>query len=438
MVAILRYSLMAAAAMLPSTASAWFMMYADQYHTADLGNPTLNAGIDHAIMAFLPVKDFLTQGGGEFKLFEPVSTFRARFPAGVKVMAAIGGWGDTDFSTALQAANVQTFAQNCKVVIDKYGLDGLDLDFEYPGGNGIDYKKVPNSQKVWEIDAFPGFVQAVRNAIGKDKFLSIAVPGLERDMIAYTPTTVPKLAAIVDSFNIMSYDLMNRRDNYTKHHTDVVGSYNAVKKYLDMGLPKEKATMGFAFYAKYFTTDPTSGCATTPLGPNCKTVPLENADGSDNGKSGALTFEPASQPGPGGLPTSYDGTCGATVQKSCAAPNCCSSGGYCGTTDAYCGLACIPGYGTCGGASAVSSWSKAIANPMVDNQAGGHYYYDAQSNLFWTWDEPVHIEAKFNKIVQGLGIKGVMAWSLSEDSLDRRHLKAIQAGVKKLGLSSVA
>ncbi|KAK8232490.1 putative class V chitinase [Phyllosticta capitalensis] len=438
MVAILRYGLMAAAAMLPSTASAWFMMYADQYHTADLGNPTLNAGIDHAIMAFLPVKDFLTQGGGEFKLFEPVSTFRARFPAGVKVMAAIGGWGDTDFSTALQAANVQTFAQNCKVVIDKYGLDGLDLDFEYPGGNGIDYKKVPNSQKVWEIDAFPGFVQAVRNAIGKDKFLSIAVPGLERDMIAYTPTTVPKLAAIVDSFNIMSYDLMNRRDNYTKHHTDVVGSYNAVKKYLDMGLPKEKATMGFAFYAKYFTTDPTSGCATTPLGPNCKTVPLENADGSDNGKSGALTFEPASQPGPGGLPTSYDGTCGATVQKSCAAPNCCSSGGYCGTTDAYCGLACIPGYGTCGGASAVSSWSKAIANPMVDNQAGGHYYYDAQSNLFWTWDEPVHIEAKFNKIVQGLGIKGVMAWSLSEDSLDRRHLKAIQAGVKKLGLSSVA
>lgn len=291
---------------------------------------------------------------------------------------------------------------------------------------------------MWEIDAFPGFVQAVRNAIGKDKFLSIAVPGLERDMIAYTPTTVPKLAAIVDSFNIMSYDLMNRRDNYTKHHTDVVGSYNAVKKYLDMGLPKEKATMGFAFYAKYFTTDPTSGCATTPLGPNCKTVALENADGSDNGKSGALTFEPASQPGPGGLPTSYDGTCGATVQKSCAAPNCCSSGGYCGTTDAYCGLACIPGYGTCGGASAVSSWSKAIANPMVDNQAGGHYYYDAQSNLFWTWDEPVHIEAKFNKIVQGLGIKGVMAWSLSEDSLDRRHLKAIQAGVKKFGLSSVA
>ncbi|KAK7514145.1 putative glycosyl hydrolase, family 18 [Phyllosticta citriasiana] len=438
MVQILRYGLMAAAALLPSTTSAWFMMYADQYHTADLGNPTLNSGIDHAIMAFLPVKDFLIQGGGEFKLFEPVETFRARFPAGVKVMAAIGGWGDTDYSTALQTANVQTFAKNCKLVIDKYGLDGLDLDFEYVGGNGPNYRKVPNSQKVWEIDAFPPFLQAVRNAIGKDKFLSIAVPGLERDMLAFNPTTTPKIAAQVDSFNIMTYDLMNRRDSYTKHHTDVVHSYNAVKKYLDMGLPKEKATMGFAFYAKYFSTDPTSGCATTPLGPNCKTVPLENPDGSDNGKSGALPFDLSSLPGPGNLPTSNDGTCGARVKKSCAPPNCCSSGGYCGTTNDYCGLACIPGYGICSGESAVQSWSRAIANPKVDNQAGGHYYYDQLAELFITWDEPVHIDAKFAQIVQGLGIKGVMAWSLSEDSLDRRHLKAIQQNVKKLGLSSVA
>ncbi|KAL2673383.1 hypothetical protein IWX47DRAFT_528349 [Phyllosticta citricarpa] len=208
----------------------------------------------------------------------------------------------------------------------------------------------------------------------------------------------------------------NRRDSCTKHHTDVVGSYNAVKKYLDMGLPKEKATMGFAFYAKYFSTDPTSGCATTPLGPNCKTEPLENADGSDNGKSGALPFDPSSLPGPGNLPTSNDGTCGATVKKSCAPPTCCSSGGYCGTSNDYCGLACIPGYGICSGESAVQSWSRAIANPKVDNQAGGHYYFDQLAELFWTWDEPVHIDAKFAQIVQGLGIKGVMAWSLSEDS----------------------
>ena len=51
-----------------------------------------------------------------------------------------------------------------------------DIDWEYPGGNGADYKQVPNSEKVYQIDAFPRVLQAIRAAIG-DKLLSIAVPG---------------------------------------------------------------------------------------------------------------------------------------------------------------------------------------------------------------------------------------------------------------------
>jgi chitinase len=52
----------------------------------------------------------------------------------------------------------------------------LDIDWEYPGGNGGDYKQVPNSQKAYQIDAFPKMLAETRTAIGK-KLLSIAVPG---------------------------------------------------------------------------------------------------------------------------------------------------------------------------------------------------------------------------------------------------------------------
>jgi chitinase len=38
----------------------------------------------------------------------------------------------------------------------------------------------------------------------------------------------------------MSYDLMNRRDNVTKHHTSVVGSSETIEHYLAIGAPPEK------------------------------------------------------------------------------------------------------------------------------------------------------------------------------------------------------
>lgn len=55
-------------------------------------------------------------------------------------------------------------------------LTSIDIDWEYPGGNGADYKQVPNSEKAYQIDALPQVLTATRAAIG-DKLLSIAVPG---------------------------------------------------------------------------------------------------------------------------------------------------------------------------------------------------------------------------------------------------------------------
>lgn len=80
-------------------------------------------------------------------------------------------------------------------------LTDQDIDWEYPAGNGEDYKRIPNSKKVDEIKSYPKLLKEIKNAIG-DKELSIAVPGLERDMIAYTHEQVPKINAVVDFVNV--------------------------------------------------------------------------------------------------------------------------------------------------------------------------------------------------------------------------------------------
>jgi GH18 family chitinase len=58
------------------------------------------------------------------------------------------------------------------------------IDWEYPGGNGADYKQVPNSARSYQIEAFPKLLAATRTAIGPNKLLSIAAPGKKgRDLI---------------------------------------------------------------------------------------------------------------------------------------------------------------------------------------------------------------------------------------------------------------
>jgi chitinase len=80
-------------------------------------------------------------------------------------------------------------------------------------------------------------------------------------MIAYTKENGPDIWSSVDYINVnsplifndrslkessltyfkvMSYDLMNRRDTVTKHHTSVVDSAEVVENYLAIGAPPEK------------------------------------------------------------------------------------------------------------------------------------------------------------------------------------------------------
>lgn len=205
--------------------------------------------------------------------------------------------------------------------------------------------------------------------------MSAAVPGLPRDMIAFTKTTTPVIGSILDFLNIMTYDLMNRRDNVTKHHTGIQASKEAVDAYLENGLAPKKVNLGFAFYVKWFKTDPDGGCNKNPIG--CKTTLMEDPDtGADLGKAGAFSWHDS-------VPEELRG-----------------------------------------------SFQKAMANGKYDGEGGGHYYWDSNENIFWSWDTPQAIATKVPQFVEEKTLGGVFAWGLGEDANQWTHLSALNEGVR--------
>jgi chitinase len=359
----MRVSTLASAGFMATAANAQLrsIVYFDQWHlsTPDRSQTT---GITHVITAF--AASTLFNSGQQYTPFMTVDAVRAMFDEGTKVCMAIGGWGDTAGFTvgAATEQSRKTYAANVAAEAERLGYDCVDVDWEYPGGNGQDYMQNPNEGKVGEIQTFPLLLAEIKAAIG-EKELSIAVPAKEGDMIAYTAAKVPLINESVDFVNVMTYDIMNRRNAETTHHTSIEGSATAIDLYTERGFPASKLNLGFAFYAKFFTTQAGAECGYEPTG--CPVAVLEAPDGSDTGLSGAITFsEPRQWPE--------------------------------GSTDA---------------------------------QMGGQWWWDAETQMYWTWDTVELMARKFDEIVRPKGLGGVFAWSLGEDANDWSHLKAMRDGV---------
>ncbi|KAL7626347.1 hypothetical protein AAE478_003119 [Parahypoxylon ruwenzoriense] len=420
------------------------IVYFDQYHATVLPGRNVTAGITHVIMAFANSSLFAAETAGDYEPFMPLANVRAMFDNSTQLGIAVGGWGDTaGFSAGARSEQSRrAYARNLAAMVGKLGFDFVDVDWEYPGGNGADYKQIPNTNKTTEITTFPLLLREIKAAIAP-KPLSIAAPGLSRDMIAYTCSQAPSIFAAVDMVNVMTFDMAGRRDTATAHHSSLAGSLAAVRRYMELGLPPAKINLGLAYYAKFFRTAPNATCADTPVG--CPIVRAENDDGSDAGTSGAVTFEKANvfpPPAPAvavnNLTTSVDGTCGAAAGFTCAGVvggRCCSAAGFCGSTAAYCGTGCQRAFGDgCSGPDVAASFAAALAGGRLDACEGAMWYWDAGARLFWTWDTAELMRRKIAEIVRPLGLGGVMAWSLGEDTADWSHVRAV---TRALGAGSV-
>lgn len=206
--------------------------------------------------------------------------------------------------------------------------------------------------------------------------MTAALPGLERDMLAFTHETLPAILTHLDFINVMTYDMLNRRDNVTKHQSGIELSRASLEAYMARGAPPEKMNLGLPFFVKWFLTEECD--PENPIG--CPMPLLEDPQtGADLGKSGAFSFHDEV---PRDLKPSYN---------------------------------------------------RALTEGTYDEVGGGYYYLDADEKRFWTFDTPAAIRPKFPALVEGMGLGGVFAWGLGEDAVEFAHLRVVDEEVGRFG-----
>ncbi|MDZ4910830.1 chitinase, partial [Clostridium perfringens] len=82
----------------------------------------------------------------------------------LQVIAAIGGWAAEGFSdAALTPTSRYAFARNVQKLINDYKLDGIDIDWEYPGSSASGIKSRPEDKENFTL-----LLTALRDVLGPE------------------------------------------------------------------------------------------------------------------------------------------------------------------------------------------------------------------------------------------------------------------------------
>lgn len=198
--------------------------------------------VTHINYAFGYVQGFRAVGISNEERLKSVVALKKQ-ASHLKVLLSIGGWGSGNFSEmAADADNRLAFATDCKRVIDEYGLDGIDIDWEFPTSDMAGISASPNDTHNYNL-----MMRDIRQAIGSDKLLTLATV-CSADYIDFEG-----IMPYIDFVNIMAYDM----ENPPKHNAPLYqsskfpGWFNcdeSVRAHLTKGVPASKLVLGMPFY----------------------------------------------------------------------------------------------------------------------------------------------------------------------------------------------
>jgi chitinase len=136
----------------------------------------------------------------------------------LKVMIACGGWGGSGgFSEmARTPENRKQFVASTVKFIKEYKLDGLDIDWEYPGMTGIGNPYIPEDKE--NFTALMCELREGLNEISEHQVLTFAAAGWEE---FFNHIELDKVMQCLNYINVMSYDLAGGSDPFTSHHTNL-------------------------------------------------------------------------------------------------------------------------------------------------------------------------------------------------------------------------
>jgi chitinase len=147
------------------------------------------------------------------EFYKKVVAFKSR---GIKVLIALGGWNDSAGSKYSRLVNDPQararFVAHALEFIEKWGFDGLDLDWEYPKCWQVDCNKGPDSDK----ENFANLVRELSLAF-KPKGLLLSAAVSPSKAVIDAGYDVPTLSRYFDWIAVMTYDFHGHWDKQTGH-----------------------------------------------------------------------------------------------------------------------------------------------------------------------------------------------------------------------------
>ena len=177
-------------------------------------------------------------------LLKKVVALKEKKPS-LKVLLMIGGWGEhaDGFSMmARDAAKRTEFCQSCKAHIDTYGLDGIDIDWEYPGGGPSTNGKSDADPKNFVL-----VLKELRETIGDTKIISYASSSSAKYM------DWKGAMEYLDYVNVMTYDMGKPPSNHNSplRRSSVfnqTGCEESIELHVKAGVPRSRQNLGVPFY----------------------------------------------------------------------------------------------------------------------------------------------------------------------------------------------
>ncbi|KAI8319794.1 chitinase [Martensiomyces pterosporus] len=336
----------------------------------------------HVNMAFaIPKEDGSFSFEGDWFLPQVVSDLHSK---GVKVLMSIGGWTGSNYFSGI-AKNPSTcdaFIKNVVSYIKENNLDGIDIDWEYPGRvgnkcNAIDKQNdTPNFLKLLQ-----GLRKSMDSAYGAGKkLITLAVRVEPFDGPSGPSTDVSAFAKAVDHANLMQYDINGGWANVTgpnapfkfeKGKGEQLSFVSAIDAWTKAGWPAKQLTAGLGFY----------GRSTTALG--------DMTTDKNNMYQRQLTNVPLGDKEDANW---YDSCAGASANSGTWQWKNLRSQGV-----------------LTGPETAAPPWVR-----MWDEKTQTPWLFNPQTKIFISYDDPKSLQVKVNYAAEK-GLAGVMIWSMNMD-----------------------
>jgi len=183
----------------------------------------------------------------------------------VRVLISIVGWGlDSQFEEIAADPKIRTvFIAEIMSIVDKFGFDGVDIDWEYPD---------PGQS----AQNYPALINELRAAL-PDKLLTTAVIASGDEYGLGIPS---KTFEQLDFINVMTYD--------GSRHASMEQFQEGLDYWLARGVPPEKLVMGVPFYSR---PGEISFRKLVQTDPNAVSTDHFNYNGNDETYNGHATVE---------------------------------------------------------------------------------------------------------------------------------------------------